>query len=104
MKVYVLISGTAQPGKYREARQAVAQTVKYLNASDAYVGEYDAVHPHAGPNSQIAWMCRYESWADYEKDVEKRTNDPEWARSFEAVNLAVDVDGITVQMFRVLNA
>jgi hypothetical protein len=104
MKVYVLVSGTAQPGKHREARKAVAATVKYLNASDDFVGEYDGVWPHAGPNSQVCWMCRYGSLADYEKDLEKRANDPEWTRIFEPVNQAVDVEGVTAQIFRVFDA
>jgi hypothetical protein len=104
MKVYVLISGTAQSGKYREARKAVAETVRYLNESSDYVGEYAAVRPSNGPNSQVFWMCRYGSLAEYEKEIEKRIHDAEWAKVFESVNQAVDVDGITTQMFQVLDA
>jgi hypothetical protein len=104
MKVYVLVSGTAQPGKYREARKAVTETIEYLNANIDYVGEYDAVRPRSGPNSQICWMCRYRSLAEYEQESERRANDPEWSGIFESVRQAVDLDGITAQIFQVLDA
>ena len=102
MKVYVLISATAQPGKYREARKAVVETVKYLNANKNYVGAYDAVRPYQGPNSLVVWMCQFESLMDYEKDTEQRSKDPEWAKVFEPVNQTVDADNITAQILRVL--
>src|SRR5688572_23502082 len=102
MKVYVLISATTQPGKYKEAHKAVAETVKYLSANSAYAGVYDAVRPMQGPNSQVAWLCEYKSLMDYEKDIERRGKDPEWAKVFESVNQTVDVDNISAQIFRVL--
>lgn len=103
MKVYVLLTGTALPGKFREARQAVLASVKYLNANKSYVGVYDAVRPHAGPNSQVAWMCRYESLADYEKDAERRAKDPGWAEVFGQVAQTLDADNIvTAQILNVI--
>jgi hypothetical protein len=102
MKVYVLISATAHPGKSGEAHKAVAETVNYLKANSSFVGKYDAVRPVQGPNSQIAWMCHYESFADYEKDVEQRSKDPEWAKVFEGVKQLVDVDNITAQILQVV--
>jgi hypothetical protein len=100
MKVYVLISATAQPGKSGEARKAVVETVNYLKANSNYVGKYEVVRPFQGPNSQIVWLCQYESFADYEKDVELRIDDPEWAKVFEPVNQLVDGDNITVQILQ----
>jgi hypothetical protein len=102
MKVYVLISATAHPGKSGEAHKAAAETVRYLKENSDYVGRYDAVHPIQGPHSQIAWMCQYESFADYEKDVERRSKDPEWAKVFESVEPLVDVDNITAQILKVV--
>jgi len=102
MKVYVLISATAQSGKYREARKAVVETVKYLNANKNYVGAYEAVRPQQGPNSLVAWLCRFASLADYEKDAELRGKDPEWVKVFEQVDQSVDADNISAQIFQVL--
>ena len=102
MNVYVLISATAQPGKYREARKAVAATVRYLRANKGYVGVYEAVRPNQGPNRQVAWLCRYESLADYESDTARRGEDPEWAKVFEQVDQTVEVDNITTQILQVL--
>lgn len=102
MKVYVLISATAHPGKSGEAHKAVAETVNYLKANSNYLGNYDAVRPAQGPNSQISWMCQYESFADYEKDVELRSKDPEWAKVFEPLNQLVDGDNITSQILKVV--
>jgi hypothetical protein len=104
MKVYVLISATAQPGKYKEAHKAVAETVKYLSGNSAYIGVYDAIRPMHGPNSQVAWLCEYKSLTDYEEDVERRGKDAEWAKVFEPVGQTVDVDNISAQIFRVLEA
>lgn len=104
MKVYVLISATAQPGKHSEAYKAAAETVKYISANSAYVGVYDIVRPMNGPNSQVGWLCEYKSLMDYEKDSERRGKDPEWAKVFEAVDQTVDVGNITSQIFRVLEA
>ena len=102
MKVYVLITATAQPGKHGEARKAVAETVQYLTANKNYVGVYDAVRPNQGPNSQITWMCQFESLMDFERDSEQRSKDPEWAKVFEQVNQTVDVGNITSQILRVV--
>jgi hypothetical protein len=102
MKVYVLISGTTLPGKYQEARQAVQETVQYLNANNNYVGKYEVVRPSNGPNNQITWLCNYQSMADQEKDTELRGKDPEWPKIFEQVNETVDVDNVSSQVLQVL--
>jgi hypothetical protein len=100
MKVYVLISATAHPGKSRDAHKAAAETVRYLKANSNYVGKYDAVHPVQGPSSQICWMCQYESFADYEKDVELRKKDAEWAKVFEPLDQLIDGENITSQILK----
>jgi len=102
MQVYVLISATAQPGKYSEARKAVVETVKYLSANQSYVGAYEAVRPQQGPNSVVSWLCRFASLADYEKDSELRGKDPEWSKVFKQVNETVDADNISAQILQVL--
>ncbi len=102
MKIYVLISGTAQPGKYHEARKAVVETVNYLTANKNYLGVYEAVRPQQGPNSKVIWLGRFESFVDFEKDVELRSKDPEWAKVFEPVNQSVDVDNVSSQILHVL--
>jgi hypothetical protein len=101
MKIYVLISATALPGKLVEAGKAVSETVRYLRGNSHYVGEYEIVRPINGPNNRLHWLCRYQSMADQEKDVELRGKDPEWSKVFAGVSETVDVDNITSQIFRV---
>jgi hypothetical protein len=101
MKVYVLISATAIPGKSKEAREAVFGTVQYLNGNSNYAGRYEALVPANGPNKGIQWLCYYESMADYEKDVELRGKDAAWSKAFAKVDETVDVDNIRAEVFRV---
>jgi len=43
MKVYVIISANALPGKWHEAPKAAVESVQYLNANSNYVGKYEIV-------------------------------------------------------------
>lgn len=102
MKVYVIISANALPGKWHEAPKAAVESVQYLNANSNYVGKYEVVAPLSGPNKEYQWICEYESLADYEKDSALRGRDPGWAALWTKIDASTDTENISSRILRVM--
>ncbi len=102
MQIYHLISATALPGKWGEARKGALAAIRYLNENSSYLGKYEILHPAGGPNNLHYWLCHYQSMADAENDMTLRGKDGEWYKVFgENMSDFVDVDNITSQEFKV---
>jgi hypothetical protein len=102
MKVYVIISANALPGKWHEAPKAAVESVQYLNANPNYVGKYQVVAPLSGPNKEYQWLCEFKSLADHEKDSELRRRDPDWAAQWTKIEASTDTENIVSRMLRVM--